>query len=239
MSTPVYDVIALPYAVEMTAVTFGALSGSLHATRRGFDPVGVFVIALCCAVGGGLIRDVLLQTGVPLALRSPEYLSIAALASVVGIVFARGVRAALPVIGVVDTLLIGVWVLLGAERALLIDLTFSAAVLLGVLTATGGGLVRDLLCREVPAAVQPGEWYAAAAILASLAFVALIALGVNLLAAEVVTVAVATLARSGSLRFGWRTPTAYDLWGDLEARVTAGLDSVRRLGDERARRRTP
>ena len=49
--------------------------------------------------------------------------------------------------------------------------------------------------------------------------------------------AVATLARSGSLRFGWRTPTAYDLWGDLEARVTAGLDSVRRLGDERARRR--
>jgi uncharacterized membrane protein YeiH len=239
MSTPVYDVIALPYAVEMTAVTFGALSGALHATRRGLDPVGVFVIALCCAVGGGLIRDVLLQTGVPLALRSPEYLSIAALASVIGIVFARGVRAALPVIGVVDTLLIGVWVLLGAERALLIDLTFSAAVFLGVLTATGGGLVRDLLCRELPAVVKPGEWYAAAAILASLVFVALIAAGVNLLAAEVVTVAVATLARAGSLRFGWRTPTAYDLWGDLEPRVAAGLERMRGLGDDRLRRRAP
>jgi uncharacterized membrane protein YeiH len=228
MSTPVYGVIALPYAVEMTAVTFGALSGSLHATRRGLDAVGVFTIALCSAVGGGLIRDVLLQTGVPIALRSPEYLLIAALASVVGIVFARGVRAALPVMGVVDTLLIGVWVLLGAERALLIDLSLSAAVLLGVLTAVGGGLVRDLLCREVPSIIVPGQWYAAAAILASVVFVLLIAAGVPLLAAEAVTVVVATLARAGSLRFGWRTPTAYDLWGDLEARMTAGLDSVRR-----------
>ena len=62
--------------------------------------------------------------------------------------------------------------LLGAERALLVDLTLSAAVLLGVLTATGGGLVRDLLCREVPSMIKPGQWYAAAAILASLAFVA-------------------------------------------------------------------
>jgi uncharacterized membrane protein YeiH len=226
--TPVYDVITLPFAIEMVAVTFGALSGALHATRRGLDPVGVFVIALCCAVGGGLIRDVLLQTGVPLALRSPEYLSIAALASVVGIVFARGVRAALPVMGVVDTLLIGVWVLLGAERALLIDLTFSAAVLLGVLTATGGGLVRDLLCREVPAVMKPGEWYAAAAILSALVFVALVSRGVSLGVAEVVTVVVASGARAASVRFGWRTPTAYDVWGDLEARMTAGLESVRR-----------
>lgn len=237
MSTPVYDVLALPYAVEMAAVTFGALSGALHATRKGLDPVGVFTIAILSAVGGGAIRDILLQTGVPIFLVSPTYLAIAALASVVGIVFARLVRAALPVMSVVDTLLIGVWVLLGAERALLIDLTFSAAVLLGVITATGGGLVRDLLCSEVPAVVRPGEWYAAAAIVAAVVFVLLIAAGVPLSIAQVVTIVVAAGLRVASMQFGWRTPTAYDLWGDLEARVTAGLEVVRLSGEERARRR--
>jgi uncharacterized membrane protein YeiH len=230
MSTPVYSVIALPYAVEMTAVTFGALSGALHATRKGMDPVGVFVIALCCAVGGGLIRDVLLQSGVPISLRSPSYLAIAALASLVGFFFARLVRAALPVIGVVDTLLIGVWVLLGAERTLYLDLTFSAAVLLGVITATGGGLVRDLLCREVPTAIRPGAWYVAAAIVAALVFVLLVSAGVTLEVAQVVTIVVAAVLRAASQRFGWRTPTAYDLWGDLEARMTARLRESRDIG---------
>lgn len=221
MSTPVYDVLALPYAIEMTAVAFGALSGSLHATRKGLDPVGVFTIAILCAVGGGVIRDVLLQGGVPVFLVSPAYLATAALASVVGVLFARIVKAALPVMNVVDTLLIGVWVVLGAEKALLVDLTFSAAAFLGVLTATGGGLVRDLLCHEVPAAVRPGEWYAAAAIAAALAFVVLVAAGAPLVVAQVVTVIGAAALRGGSVRFGWRTPTAYDLWGDLEARVVA------------------
>jgi uncharacterized membrane protein YeiH len=237
VSTPVYDVIALPFAVEMTAVSFGALSGALHATRKGMDPVGVFTIAVLCSVGGGVIRDVLIQGRVPVFLVSPTYLSIAAFASVVGIVFARLVRAALPVMAVVDTLLIGVWVLLGAERALVVDLALPTAALLGVITAVGGGLVRDLLCHDVPAVIRPGQWYAAAAIVASLVFVTLIRVGAPVEVAEVVTIVVASLLRAGSLRFGWRTPTAYDLWGDLEARVTARLESVRHANDERARQR--
>ena len=236
MSTPVYDVIALPFVVEMTAVTFGALSGALHATRKGMDPVGVFTIAVLCSVGGGIIRDVLIQGQIPVFLLSPTYLSIAAFASVVGIVFARLVRAAIPVMAVVDTLLIGVWVLLGAERALVVGLTLPSAALLGVITAVGG-LVRDLLCHDVPAVIRPGQWYAAAAIVAALVFITLIRLGVPIDAAELTTIVVATLLRAGSMRYGWRTPTAYDLWGGLEARVTASLEAARRASDERARQR--
>lgn len=223
MSTPVYTVVTLPYAVEMAAVTFGALSGALHATRKGLDPVGVFTLALISAIGGGAIRDVLLQAGTPVFLVSPSYLASAALASVVGVLFARAVRAALPVIGVVDTLLIGVWVVIGAERALLVDLSYSSAAFLGVITATGGGLLRDLLCHEVPAAVRPGEWYVAAAIPAAVVFVLLVQAGVGLDVAQAVTIVTAAALRAGSVRLGWRTPTAYDLWGGLEARLAAGL----------------
>ena len=223
MSTPVYTVVALPYAVEMGAVAFGALSGALHATRKGLDPVGVFTLALICAIGGGAIRDVLLQQGTPIFLRSPSYLAIATLASVVGLLFARAVRAALPVIGVVDTLLIGVWVVIGAERALLVDLSYETAAFLGVITATGGGLLRDLLCHDVPSAVRPGEWYVAAAIPAAVAFVLLVMAGVGIDIAQVTTIVGAAALRAGSQRFGWRTPTAYDVWGGLEARIAAGV----------------
>jgi uncharacterized membrane protein YeiH len=129
---------------------------------------------------------------------------------------------------VVDTLLIGVWVVLGAERALYADLPLASAALRGVLTAAGGGIIRDLLCKDVPAIIQPGEWYAAAAIGASLVFVSLIAAGVVLEVAEVATIATAAGLRVLSLWRGWRTPTAYDVWGDLEARMTATLDATRR-----------
>jgi uncharacterized membrane protein YeiH len=228
MSTPVYSVFEIPFAIEMTAVSFGALSGALHATRKGMDPVGVFTIAIVTSVGGGIIRDVLIQGRVPVFLTSPTYLLIAAFAAVVGVVFARVVRAALPVMSVVDTLLIGVWVVLGAERALYADLPLASAALLGVLTAAGGGIIRDLLCKDVPAIIQPGEWYAAAAIGASVVFVSLIAAGVVLEVAEVATIATAAGLRVLSLWRGWRTPTAYDVWGDLEARMTATLEAARR-----------
>jgi uncharacterized membrane protein YeiH len=237
VSNSVDTVIALPFVLELTAVTFGALSGALHATRKGLDPVGVFTIALVCSVGGGLIRDVLLQTGRPVALVVPTYLASAAFASVVGVLFARAVRAAVPVMSVVDTLLIGVWVVLGAERALVVDLTYAGAAFLGVITATGGGLLRDLLCGEVPAAIRPGEWYVSAAVAAAVMFVLLVQAGVQLEYAEGLTILAAALLRAGSLRFGWRTPTAYDLWGDLEARMTARLDAVRTTADSRSRRR--
>jgi uncharacterized membrane protein YeiH len=208
VSTPVYTVVTLPYAVEMAAVSFGALSGALHATRKGLDPVGVFTLALICAIGGGAIRDVLLQAGTPLFLVSPSYLASAALASVVGLFLARLVSAALPVINVVDTLLIGVWVVIGAERALLVDLSYVSAAFLGVITATGGGLLRDLLCHEVPSAVRPGEWYVAAAIPAAVVFVLLVQAGVALEIAQLVTIVGAAALRAASVRFGWRTPTA-------------------------------
>ncbi len=227
MSTPVYSLFELPFAIEMTAVSVGALSGALHATRKGLDPVGVFTIAITTSVGGGIIRDVLIQGRVPLFLTIPTYLLIAAFAALVGVAFARLVRAAVPVMSVVDTLLIGVWVVLGAERALYADLPLAGAALLGVLTAAGGGILRDLLCKDVPAIIQPGEWYAAAAIIASLVFVTLVYAGVALEVAELATIAAAAGLRILSLWRGWRTPTAYDVWGDLEARMTATLDSSR------------
>lgn len=236
MSTPVFDVIAFPAAVTITTVTFGGLSGALHATRRGLDPIGVFTISLLCAVGGGIIRDVLLQAGVPTFLVNPQFLGLAAIAAVAGFFLAGLVKLVVPLITVVDTLLIGSWVLLGSEKALTYHLGSSAAILLGVITATGGGLVRDLLCGEVPSMVKPGEWYGFISIIAAFFFVGMVRFGVSLGIAEISTLAVAALLRIGAMRGHWRTPTAYDVWGNLETRVTATVEKSIRKRDETLRK---
>ena len=76
MTTPVYSVFEIPFAIEMTAVSFGALSGALHATRKGMDPVGVFTIAIVTSVGGGIIRDVLVREE-PLILKPGQFYAVA------------------------------------------------------------------------------------------------------------------------------------------------------------------
>jgi uncharacterized membrane protein YeiH len=226
MSTPIVDVITFPAIITVTTVTFGGLSGALHATRRGLDPVGVFTIALLCAVGGGIIRDVLLQAGVPTFLVNPQFLALAALAALIGFFLSGFVTLIVPLITVVDTLLIGSWVLLGSEKALAYHLGFSAAILLGVITATGGGLVRDLLCGEVPAMVKPGEWYGFISIIAAFGFVGMVGAGLPIGIAEVTTMVLAAALRIGAIRGQWRTPTAYDLWTDLEGRMTTRIEQT-------------
>lgn len=238
MSTPVIDVIAFPAAITITTVTFGGLSGALHATKRGLDPIGVFTISLLCAVGGGIIRDVLLQAGVPTFLVNPQYLGLAAVAAVIGFFLSGLVRLVVPLITVVDTLLIGSWVLLGSEKALAYHLGFSAAILMGVITANGGGLVRDLLCGEVPSMVKPGEWYGLIAIIAAFIFVGMVGVGLPIGVAEITTMVVAAALRVAAIRGRWHTPTAYDLWGNLEARMTAGVEESLRKRDETLRKNT-
>ncbi|MDZ7576559.1 MAG: TRIC cation channel family protein, partial [Candidatus Nanopelagicales bacterium] len=108
----------------------------------------------------------------------------------------------------VDTLLIGVWVVIGAEKALNENLSASAAVLLGVITAVGGGVLRDVLCREVPTALMPGQWVAASAIAAALAFVGVDTWTGQRTLATVLAIVVASGLRLASAKRGWVTPDA-------------------------------
>ena len=204
-------VLALPPLLDTAAITAGALSGSLHASRRGLDAVGILVVAICTAVGGGAVRDVVLQVGVPTFLVTPVYFGYALLGAVAGYFFAGLVRSWVPVLVLLDSLLVGVWVLIGAEKTLAYGLSPVSAVFLGVVTATGGGVLRDLLCREVPAVLQPGQFYALAALVAAVVFVSLRQLGVGQEWAQIATIVVATSLRWLSMHYDLRTPRPYDL----------------------------
>lgn len=201
------EVLSLPGIVDTMAITGGGISGALHATRLRMDLVGIAFVAICTGVGGGAIRDVILGQDVPVFLVR-NFVGMAAIGAVAGYFFAKLVSELTPAIFVMDTLLIGIWVVIGAEKALAVGLSPTAAAFLGLTTAIGGGMLRDVLCRQVPTALMPGEWVAGAAIVAAVAFITVDTFTGARVAAEVCAIAGATALRALSARFRWITPDA-------------------------------
>lgn len=201
--------LSLPTFIEVTAVTAGGLSGALHAARKHMDLMGIAIVAVTTGVGGGAIRDVMLGQVVPVFLVT-DFVAMAGIGALAGYLFTRLTSELEPAIYVMDTLLIGVWVVIGAQKALNLGLSNSAAIFLGLTTAVGGGLIRDVLCRQVPSALMPGQWVAAAAIVAALCYVTIEAFTGARIAAEVVAIGSATTLRVLSARFNWITPDAVD-----------------------------
>jgi len=206
--------LTVPTTIEVGAVVIGALSGAIHAVGRKADVIGTFTIALATGVGGGILRDLLICDGPPLALRVPLYLPAVAVVSLIALLFASGLARVTRVLVILDALLIGFWTVMGTERAFAHALPATAAVFLGTVTAAGGGVLRDLLSGEVPTLFRKGELYVTAAFLAAVVYVALVRLlNVPLRIGELATIGVGTLLRLLAMRWHVTTPEPFDLPG--------------------------
>ncbi|MCY1041074.1 trimeric intracellular cation channel family protein [Corallococcus sp. bb12-1] len=204
--------LTLPVYLELGAVGLGALSGALHALRRRVDAMGVLALAISTSVGGGMLRDVLLGQEPPAALRSSRFFLAVAACALIAVAFAPWMARLHRALDVVDALLLGVWVVLGLEKALAFGLPLPSAVFLGLVTSVGGGVIRDVLLGEPSAIVAPGELYASVALLCALTYVAL-AVGLELPVplAEIISIAFATVLRLLAMWRGWWLPARVDL----------------------------
>lgn len=202
--------LQVPAAIVSVAVIAGGISGALHAGQRNIQATGILLVAVVTGLGGGAIRDILLAESVPVFLLN-NLLAMACVGAVAGLLFARLVSQLEPAIFVVDTLLIGVWVIVGAEAAQNVGLPPLSAVFIGVTTAVGGGLLRDVLCREVPSALMPGQWVAASALVSALLFVAVDEVTGYRSGAQAAAIMSAILLRVASAQLNWITPSAVDL----------------------------
>lgn len=210
MTDPV-QTLALPSVLDALAITVGAISGAMHARRRHMDIMGILVVAFCGALGGGVIRDILLVSGPPVFLTSPVFLAYAVVGASVATVFSRWVNRANLLLEVIDGLFIGIWVMVGATKALSNGLGFGSAVLVAVITATGGGVLRDLFCGEQVSLLLPGQLLASAALIGALTFLAVFWTVGDLFIAEVVCVVVTSTARMVGAVFDLRSPMPMDL----------------------------
>ncbi len=191
--------------VDLTGVLANGILGGVVARSLKLDAVGFVFLAIITALGGGLMRDTLLNVGQPVSLTNPLYLVFAlAGAAIAYLVPMRG-RWTRRVLTVADALSLGCWAATGTAKALSAGLAWLPAVFIGLVTAVGGGMIRDLLVGRIPAVFGGNTLYATGALIGSVQMVIFWELGLPSvgMAASIVTAAALTvLAR----RFGWKLP---------------------------------
>ena len=157
----------IPSWVEISAIAFGAVAGALTGLRVRFDIAGVLFLAVTCGLGGGLLRDVLLQRGTPVALTDRWFLPTTLAAGLVGVVLGRVTEAVKNRFGVtfvlIDAICLAAFAIVGADRAVAAELPSVSCILVGIIAGTGGAIVRDVVVNEPPSLFLPGSFYALAA----------------------------------------------------------------------------
>ena len=203
------DQFHLPAELDYVAVVAWALSGALVGLRKRFDLVGVFMTALVSSIGGGLIRDgVLLQT-IPPVLTNAVYLPLIAASTGVAIALAQKLdRAELiqKAIGFIDSVGTPAFAVVGVEAARQVGLPLPGVLLVGCVGGVGGGVLRDMLVREVPEIMQPGHYLAILVPIACAAYMMLtIGAGFSRALSAWGVVAAYVVVRSLTVRYDWRT----------------------------------
>ena len=144
-------------ALDLTGVFAFALNGALTAIRVArLDIVGVLTLGMFTALGGGMVRDILLGALPPATFRDWRYLAVAATGSLVAFVFGRGLDRAAKVIVILDAAGLSLFAVSGALKGMDFEVGVAQATILGAITGVGGGTMRDVLIREVPAVLTSG-----------------------------------------------------------------------------------
>lgn len=197
----------LPIAIDLAAVFLMALTGAIEAIRREYDIIGLFVLSLATGVGGALIRDgVFLQRGIPAVLMDDRYLIAAAAAAVLGLAFGTRAVVSNRLIALVDALALGAYAVVGVEKTLHLGLGMVPAVLVGVVNACGGGVLRDLFSGERPMVFKPGQFYAFAALIGCIIYIPLRRYNVmEPLYAALISIAVTFGLRVLAINLDWTT----------------------------------
>jgi len=202
------ELFVIPLWADLLAVGIGALQGAMFAAQfrdRRLDLLGVAIIGIATGFGGGLLRDILLGE-LPAALQSNWYLPVATLAALFGMLLERVFTRLSKLITVLDALTIGLFGAIGTTKALAMGVPEVPAVFVGVLSAVGGSVLRDLLLGLPIAIMQVGSLYAIAAFAGTGTLVVLAYFGVDILVAAVVCVVLTFGVRVLAVLFDWSLP---------------------------------
>ena len=163
----------LLFAVDIAGTVVFAVEGAMAAVNGNLDLIGIMTLAFCTALGGGIVRDVLLGALPPASLRDWRYPTIVLTAAVVVFFLHRGVRG-IPAgsILILDAAGLAIFAIAGTQKALLYKMNPLVAVLLGTVTGVGGGTIRDVLLNQVPTVLR-FEIYASAAMVGSVCMIVL------------------------------------------------------------------
>ena len=198
-----------PLYFEYFALLLWAISGAIVGWRKGYDVVGVIVIAFVSSFGGGLLRDGLFLQRLPVVLIDPNYIFILLVAvagvTVVGRRLNRD-RLLPKIVSVIDAAGVPMFVVIGAEMARTRGLDLPAIVIIATVSGIGGGLMRDLMAGDTPELLRPGQYNTLLVVLAALLYYALAEhTGLTRIQSAWLTIFLFFAARLLTIRFNWRT----------------------------------
>ncbi|MFC4010390.1 trimeric intracellular cation channel family protein [Nonomuraea purpurea] len=193
--------------LDLVGIFVFALSGALMGVRKRLDVVGMGMLAEMTALGGGIVRDLILNVR-PAAFQSLGYVLVPVAATVIVFFWHPHVARVMPAILVLDAAGLGLFCAVGTEKALEYGLSPLHAALLGLATAIGGGMLRDVLAGEIPTLLYDRQLYAVPAMLGSGVMAGLSMSGLHGWPATLAAALLAFGLRITAMRRNWRAPLA-------------------------------
>jgi uncharacterized membrane protein YeiH len=192
--------------LDLLGVGVFAMSGALAAGRRHLDLMGVLVLAVVTAIGGGTLRDLLLGRHPVFWIADPVYLVVIVFAAALTVLYTQWRAPPGRSLLVADALGLALFVITGAQIAEQQQLPGIIVVVMGTMTGCAGGMLRDVLVREIPMIIREGEIYATAAVMGALLYVGLQAVNVPREAAAIVGMTVIAMVRLAAIVWGLNLP---------------------------------
>lgn len=214
------DPVQTPLWLDLAAVTTSALGGSLVAVRARFDISGVVALGILTGLGGGLLRDILLNQ-LPVAIKSPWYIVAAVIASALVALLAHQMTKLAWLLLLFDAAALGLYGVTGANKALANGISPVPAILVGLIAGLGGGVICDLMTAKPPAIFQRGHLYATAALAGLILYVAAIQLGAPADGTAIAAVAVIFGLRIAARSRDWKVPQPVDVPIEIRKRRDA------------------
>ena len=185
--------------IEIVGTLAFAISGIRHAAARRYDWFGGFVCGIAVAIGGGTLRDVMLGT-TPFWMTSPMYILCTLVAQFIVIVFARSLKRLDNAWFAFDTLGLALFTIAGLQKTLDFGHPFWVAIIMGCITGSAGGIIRDVLLNKTPVIFQK-EIYAMASIVGGALYWGMVSLGAGIAAAAATTFVVIVLIRFLAVKY--------------------------------------
>lgn len=198
--------MSLLFVLNLLGAAVFAISGVLAAGRKSLDLLGVLVVATVTAIGGGTIRDVLLDRHPIFWFNETEHLLVIAAASLLTLVYLRFRRPPDRSLLIADALGLALFTIGGTQVAVAAGLPGVIAVLMGVITGVAGGVMRDILTAEIPLILRRGHLYATASITGATLYLLLVSAGVPRPLPTLIGMVSVVVLRFASMLWGLRLP---------------------------------
>lgn len=202
--SPSFDLFLL---IDILGTISFAISGALTAMKKKMDLFGIFIIGFVTAVGGGTLRDILIDANVAW-MRDLTFVYVIIVATIVAIIFRKKLNYVRKSLFLFDTIGIALYTVVGVEKGIAADFPALICIALGTMSACFGGVIRDILCNEIPVIFRKNI-YATACIVGGLVYFLLIKLQLTENLVVIISFSMVITIRLLAVTFNWSLPSIY------------------------------